>query len=380
MTVESTANTRTSGDDTAPGVRPGRGGPVVPGRRPLRVGPASGVWRPRTVLVPLAAAVALFAAVVVSTARGDFAIPLPDVVRVLFGGGGEADRLVVLDFRLPRAATGAFVGAALGLAGALVQGVARNPLASPDILGVTAGAGAGAVAVIVLGGEYGSVSGPLAEIGVPAASVGGGLLAAAIVYLLAVRRGLSGYRMLLVGVGVQAVLSSVISWLLVKASIVDAGRAILWLTGSLNASTWDNARAVGWALALLLPVALVLSFSFGALNFDEDTARGLGVRMNTSRATLLLVAVLLTATATAAAGPVAFVALACPQLAVRLVRTGTPPLLASTVLGAAVTVWADVLGRTAFGRIELPVGILTAALGAPYLLYLLVRSGKARKS
>lgn len=380
MTVESTANTRACGEGTAPGMPTARRGPVVPGRRPFRVGPASGVWRPRTVLVPLAAAVALFAAVVVSTARGDFAIPLPDVVRVLFGGGGDADRLVVLDFRLPRAATGAFVGAALGLAGALVQGVARNPLASPDILGVTAGAGAGAVAVIVLGGEYGSVSGPLAEIGVPAASVGGGLLAAAIVYLLAVRRGLSGYRMLLVGVGVQAVLSSVISWLLVKASIVDAGRAILWLTGSLNASTWDNARAVGWALALLLPVALVLSFSFGALNFDEDTARGLGVRMNTSRATLLLVAVLLTATATAAAGPVAFVALACPQLAVRLVRTGTPPLLASTVLGAAVTVWADVLGRTAFGRIELPVGILTAALGAPYLLYLLVRSGKARKS
>ncbi|MET9438914.1 iron ABC transporter permease [Streptomyces sp. NPDC006551] len=373
-------DTGTSGEDTTPGVRTERRGPVVPGRRPFRVGPASGVWRPRTVLVPLAAAVALFAAVVISTARGDFAIPLPDVVRVLFGGGDDADRLVVLDFRLPRAATGAFVGAALGLAGALVQGVARNPLASPDILGVTAGAGTGAVAVIVLGGEYGSVSGPLAEIGVPAASIGGGLLAAAIVYLLAVRRGLSGYRMLLVGVGVQAILSSVISWLLVKASIVDAGRAILWLTGSLNASTWDNARAVGWALAFLLPVALVLSFPFGALNFDEDTARGLGVRMNTSRAALLLIAVLLTATATAAAGPVAFVALACPQLAVRLVRTGTPPLLASTMLGAAVTVWADVLGRTAFGRIELPVGILTAALGAPYLLYLLVRSGKARNS
>ncbi|MET9956565.1 iron ABC transporter permease [Streptomyces sp. NPDC006339] len=358
----------------------GAGRSVVPGRRPFRLGPVSGVWRPRAVLVPAAAALALLAAVVVSTGRGDFAIPLPDVVRVLLGGGTEADRLVVLDFRLPRAATGAFVGAALGLAGAIIQGVARNPLASPDILGVTAGAGTGAVTVIVLGGEYGSVSGPLAEIGVPAASVAGGLLAAAVVYLLAVRRGLSGYRMLLVGVGVQAILSSVISWLLVKASIVDAGRAILWLTGSLNATTWDNARAVGWALAVLLPLALVLSFPFGALNFDEDTARGLGVRMNASRGGLLLVAVLLTATATAAAGPVAFIALACPQLAVRLLRTGTPPLLASTLLGAAVTVWADVLGRTAFGRIELPVGILTAALGAPYLLYLLVRSGKARRS
>jgi len=354
--------------------------PVVPGRRPFRVGPASGVWRPRTVLVPLVGLLALFAAIVVNTGRGDYPIPISDVVQVLLGGGDEGDQLVVLEFRLPRAAVGALVGAALGLAGAVIQGVARNPLASPEILGVTAGAGTGAVAVIVLGGEYGSVSGPLAEIGVPAASVIGGLIAAAIVYALAVRRGLSSYRILLVGVGVQAVLSSVISWLLVKASIVDAGRAILWLTGSLNAATWDNAQAVGWTLALLLPAALVLSFSFGALNFDEDTARGLGVRMTASRACLLLMAVLLTATATAAAGPVAFVALACPQLAVRLLRTGTPPLLASAVLGAAVTVWADVLGRTAFGRIELPVGILTAALGAPYLLYLLVRSGKARQS
>ncbi|MFH9263918.1 FecCD family ABC transporter permease [Streptomyces sp. NPDC017546] len=352
----------------------------VPGRRAFRIGPASGVWRTRDVLVPLAATFALFAAIVVNTGRGDFAISVPEVVEVLLGGGDFASRMVVLDFRLPRSAVGALVGAALGLAGAIVQGISRNPLASPDILGVTAGAGTGAVAVIVLGGEYGSVSGPLAEIGVPAASVLGGLLAAALVYLLAVRRGLSGYRVLLVGVGIQAVLSSLISWLLVKASIVDAGRAILWLTGSLNSSTWENAAAVGWALAVLLPVALVLSFPFGALNFDDDTARGLGVRINAARAALLVTAVLLTATATSAAGPVAFVALACPQLAVRLMRTGTPPLLASTLLGAAVTVWADVLGRTAFGSVELPVGILTAALGAPYLLYLLARSGKAKRT
>ncbi|GHH40309.1 FecCD family ABC transporter permease [Streptomyces candidus] len=352
----------------------------VPGRKAVRVGPVSGVWRARDVFVPLAAALALFAAVVVNTGRGDFPISVPEVVDVLFGGGDSASRMVVLEFRMPRSVVGALVGAALGLAGAIVQGISRNPLASPDILGITAGAGTGAVAVIVLGGEYGSVSGPLAEIGVPAASVLGGLLAAVLVYALAVRRGLSGYRVLLVGVGVQAVLSSLISWLLVKASIVDAGRAILWLTGSLNASTWDNARAVGWALLVLLPVALVLSFPFGALNFDDDTARGLGVRIDAARAALLVTAVLLTATATSAAGPVAFVALACPQLAVRLLRTGTPPLLASALLGAAVTVWADVLGRTAFGSIELPVGILTAAVGAPYLLYLLARSGKARRT
>ncbi|WP_093838198.1 FecCD family ABC transporter permease [Streptomyces aidingensis] len=357
---------------------PGRG--PVPGRTPLRAGPVSAVWRPRAVLVPLVLALLLAAAIVVNTARGTSALPLGEVAEVLLGGGEDRSRIVVMRLRLPRSLVGALVGAALGLAGAVIQGIARNPLASPDILGVTTGAGVGAVTVIVMGGAYGSVSGPLADVGIPAAAVAGALLTAVVIYLLAVRRGLNGYRVLLVGVGVNAVLASVLSWLLIKADIVDAGRALIWLNGSLNGAGWDTVRPVGWALAVLLPVALVLSFPFGALVFDEDTARGLGVRMTGARAALLLTAVLLTATATAAAGPIAFVALACPQIALRLARTGHPPLLASALTGAAVTVWADVLARTAFPDIQLPVGILTAALGAPYLLFLIVRSGKARTS
>ncbi|WP_067831513.1 FecCD family ABC transporter permease [Actinomadura kijaniata] len=353
---------------------------VVPGRAALRVGPVSAPWRPRTVLVPLVTLGVLFLGVVVNCGRGDIDIPFGQVALALFGGGDEADRLVVTELRLPRSATGALVGASLALAGAIIQGLGRNPLASPDILGITAGSGVGAVTVIVFGGAYGGVGGAVADVGVPVAAAAGGLLAAVAVYLLAVRRDLSGYRVLLVGVGVNAVLTSVLSWLLLKADIVDAGRALLWLNGSLNGASWDTARPPLWALVALLPVALALSFPFGALAFDDDTARGLGVRMNATRAVLLLTAVLLTAAATAAAGPVAFVALASPQLAVRLVRAGSPPLLASALVGAAVTVWADVLGRTAFGSVELPVGILTAALGAPYLLYLLVRSGRARTS
>ncbi|MEE1930506.1 iron ABC transporter permease [Streptomyces sp. TRM 70351] len=350
----------------------------VPGRTPLRLGPVSGVWRPRTVLVPLVLAAVLAAAVVVNTGRGDFPLSPGEVVEVLLGGGEGAAHLVVWELRLPRSVVGALVGASLALAGAILQGIARNPLASPEILGITAGAGVGAVSVIVLAGAHGSVSGPLADLGVPGAAVTGGLLAAVVVYLLAVRRGITGYRVLLVGVGVNAALTSVLSWLLVKADIVDAGRALIWLNGSLNATSWATAVPVGWALAVLLPMALVLSHQFGALAFDDDTARGLGVRMTGARLALLLTAVLLTAVATAAAGPVAFVALASPQLALRLLRCGHPPLLASALLGAAVTVWADVLGRTAFPGVELPVGILTAVLGAPYLLYLLIRSGKAR--
>ncbi|MCA6091292.1 iron chelate uptake ABC transporter family permease subunit [Streptomyces sp. SCA3-4] len=360
--------------------RDGAPGAVVPGRIPLRAGPVSLVWRPRTLLVPLLTLGVLFLGVLVNCGRGDIDIPVGDVAQALFGGGDEGNRMVVTELRLPRSVTGLLVGAALALAGAIVQGLARNPLASPDILGITAGSGVGAVTVIVFGGAYGGVGGSLASVGIPTAAMAGGLLAAVAVYALAVRRGLSGYRVLLVGVGVNAILTSVLSWLLLKADIVDAGRALLWLNGSLNGASWDTLRPVMWTLLVLMPVALLLSFPFGALVFDDDTARGLGVRMTATRVALLFTAVLLTAAATAAAGPIAFVALACPQLAVRLLRTGTPPLLASALIGAAVTVWADVLGRTAFGNIELPVGILTAALGAPYLLYLLIRSGRARTS
>ncbi|MFE3471893.1 FecCD family ABC transporter permease [Streptomyces bacillaris] len=353
--------------------------PAVPGRRSLRVGPFSAGWRPRQILVPLLIAAALASAVVVSTARGSSSLSAWEVALRLLGGGTPDHDFVIFELRLPRTLLGALVGGALGLAGAIVQGIARNPLASPDILGITGGAGVGAVTVIVLGGSYGSVSDTLADIGVPAAAVAGALAAALAVYLLSVRRGISGYRVLLVGVGVNAVLGSVLSWLLVKADITEVGRALVWLNGSLDQGIgWSAVRTTFLVLAVLTPIALVLSFTFGALAYDEDTARGLGVRMTAARVALLLIAVLLTATATAAAGPVAFVALAAPQMSLRLARTGTPPLLASCLLGAAVTVWADALGRTAFGGLQLPVGVVTAALGAPYLLYLLVRSGKAR--
>ncbi|WP_323369370.1 FecCD family ABC transporter permease [Streptomyces alkaliterrae] len=354
--------------------------PVVPGRRPLRLGPVSTVWRPRAALVPLLIAAAVFAGVVVNVGRGDIEVPVPDIVAVLLGGGDGVDRLVIMEMRLPRSLVGVLVGASLALAGAIFQNIARNPLASPDILGITTGAGVGAVAVIVGAGAYGGLSGVLADVGIPLAAVIGGLVTAVVIFLLAVRRGLSGFRVLLVGVGVNAVLGSALSWMLVKANIVDAGRALIWLNGSLNGANWELVRPAALALLVLLPLALGLSFQLGALAFDEDTARGLGVRMTASRAVLLATAVLLTATATAVAGPIAFVALACPQLALRLLRCGTPPLLGSALLGGAVTVWADVLARSVVSDVELPVGVLTAALGAPYLLYLLIRSGRGRTS
>jgi iron complex transport system permease protein len=307
--------------------------------------------------------------------RGDFPISLTEVLAVLVGGGDGPQQFIVLELRLPRTLTGVLVGAALGVAGALTQAVARNPLASPDILGVTAGASTAAVAVIVLGGSMGTIAGPLAQIGVPLAALLGGILSAAIVYALAWRRGIEGYRLVLVGVGVGAVAMSITSWLLVVAEVYEAARATVWLTGSLNGRGWEHVVPVAGALAVLVPIALLLGSALGALQFGDDTARSLGLRVNLARGGLVLVAVALAAVATASAGPVAFVALVVPQICLRLVGSARPPLLASAVYGALLLVSADLVARTGLGM-ELPVGIVTAVLGAPYLLYLLVRRNR----
>jgi iron complex transport system permease protein len=351
---------------------------TVPGRVPLRVGPLSTVWRPRAVAVPLLGFGALLLAMAVSVGRGDFPIGLGDVFATLFGGGDAQTRLIVVELRLPRALVGALVGAAFGLAGAITQAIARNPLASPDVLGVTSGASVGAVAVIVLAGSYGGISGVAGKVGVPLVALAGGLIAAIIVYALAWRRGIEGYRLVLVGVGVAGVLASVTSWLLMIAEVTDAGRAMVWLTGSLHARGWEHVQPVALTLAVLVPAALVLAYTLGALQFDDDTARGLGVRIEAARTALLLIAVGLASVATAAAGPITFVALVAPQLAQRTVGTARPPLIGAAVFGAVLTVCADLAARSLFGGFELPVGVLTAALGAPYLLYLLVRRREAR--
>jgi iron complex transport system permease protein len=347
----------------------------VAGRPPVRIGRLSGVWRARMITVTVVGLALLVVMAAINIGRGDFPISIGEVLSVLLGGGDRADQFIVLELRLPRTLTGVLVGAALGLSGAILQTIARNPLASPDFLGFTAGASAAAVAVIVLGGSFGAIGATLGTIGIPIAALIGGLGAAALVYALAWRGGIEGYRLVLVGIGIDAVSRAIISWMLVIAQIFAAAQATVWLVGSLNGRGWEHVVPVALALAVLVPVALVLTFGLGALQLNDDTARGLGVRVNRTRTALIIVAVLLAAVATSSAGPIVFVALVVPQICQRLIGAARPPLLTSAVYGALLTVTADLIARTVLGS-ELPVGIVTAVLGAPYLLYLLVRRNR----
>nr|WP_281385910.1 iron chelate uptake ABC transporter family permease subunit [Nocardioides luti] len=317
--------------------------------------------------------------VALDLAHGDFVIPLGDVARTLLGGGDAGQQFIVRELRLPQTTVAVLVGAALGLAGALTQTFARNPLASPDILGVTDGASAGAVAVIVLSGAsgYGAglVTGPLQEVGLPLAALAGGLGTAVLLYLLSWRRGIDGQRLVLIGIGLSAALTATTSWLLVKARIQDAASAQVWLNGSLTSRGWEQAVPLMWTLAVLAPLALLLVRSLNALQLGDDSARGLGVRLQWTQLLVLLTAVGLASVAVSAVGPLDFVAFVVPQVALRLTGGSRPPVLASMVLGGCLVVGADLVTRVVL-PFALPAGLVTAAIGAPYLLWLLLRTNR----
>nr|WP_324197787.1 iron chelate uptake ABC transporter family permease subunit [Nocardia abscessus] len=347
-------------------------------RPALRVGPVSAVLRPRMVLIVAILIVLALGLFCLDIVVGESHLPPARVLDVLTGGGTRAQRFIVLESRLPRALTALVVGLALGLSGAITQSILHNPLAAPDMLGITSGASLAAVAVLV---TTGANTGLAASVGAPLAALAGGLLTAAAIYLLAWGRtstgayGATGLRLVLIGVGVNALLMAGINWLLTRAGLADAQRAQLWLNGSLNAADAAHLAPATIAAGVAALVALVSARTLAALRLGSDTTRALGVRIQTQQAILIGAAVVAASVATAAVGPVGFVALAAPQIARRLLRTPGEPLVGSAVFGAILVVGADIASRTLF-PVDLPVGVVTAAFGGPFLLYLLVRMNR----
>ncbi|MFD5635271.1 FecCD family ABC transporter permease [Streptomyces sp. NPDC127077] len=335
----------------------------------LAVPPVSGVLRPRLVALCSVLSVGTFLLFCWGLTIGDYPIGFADVVRALGSSGDPGTVLVVQDLRLPRALVGLLAGTAFGVSGALFQTMTRNPLASPDMIGLTQGAGTAVVAGLVLGWDAG--------LGTQSLGLLGALATAFLVYLLAWRRGTTGYRIILVGIGVSWMCASATDYLMAKGGRFEAQAALGWLVGNLNGRTWEETRPLAVALAVLLPAALLLGRLLRTLQLGDEVATGLGTRVQLVRLSILLTGVGLIAFATAAAGPVAFVALAAPQIAQRLARTAWPPTVASGLTGALVVLGSDLIARTLVSGTELPVGIVTGVLGAPILLWLLVRANRA---
>ena len=327
------------------------------------------------------AVVAVFAA---SVLLGTYTVTIPDFFKILAAHLTSGERIpgasfIVMEHKLPRAVVGTLIGAAFGLSGALFQTMLRNPLASPDVIGISYGASAAAVTAIVVFGASGAV--------VSGAAFAGALGVAALIYAISRsgslgsggRRGdAAGSRLILAGVGIAAALHSVVSFLLTRADIRVAADVLIWLNGSLNSATWERAGILGLTLIVLVPAVGLLAGPLRILELGDDTAAGLGVRVNAARLAIVITAVGLSAAATAAAGPVAFVAFLAGPIARRFVRKASLP--ASALAGVLIVLSADFFAANIapllLGGTVLPVGVVTGALGAPFLLWLLVTSNR----
>ncbi|ACZ39998.1 FecCD family ABC transporter permease [Sphaerobacter thermophilus] len=296
---------------------------------------------------------------------GSFRLPLQAVIDALTGAEAGDARFIVRDLRLPRVLTAAFVGAALAMSGAIFQGLVRNPLVSPDIIGVNAGASFAAVFWIVTGQPS-----PL----LPVIAFTGAVATTAAIYLLSWRGNIAGPRLILVGIGVNAILTALTTGLVVRANIYEASRALHWTTGSVYAATWGDVRVVAAVLAVLVPVGVALMWALRVIQVGDTTARSVGLPLERTRLALVLVGCALSAGAVAVAGPIGFVALMVPHIARMIAGPMSGSVFIVTgVLGALLVLGADMVGQHAL-PVGVPVGVVTGAVGAPYFLFLMYRA------
>lgn len=322
----------------------------------------------RRLIVHLGLAAAVLLAFCLSLVLGRTVYPPSDVIGVILGQHVDGASFTVGTLRLPRATTGLLVGLAFGLAGATFQTMLRNPLASPDIIGISSGASAAAViGILVIGLQPTAVS---------AFATVAALVTALAIYALSYSHGVANTRLILIGIGVSAMLSSVVMYVLSGAAAWDMQVAMRWLTGNLNGATWERTMPLIVAVVILAPVLLYLLRDLEAIRMGDQTAAALGVPVERVRFLLIVLAVALMAFATAAAGPIAFVAFLSGPIAARLLGPVGSPVLASGLFGALLVLVADFVAQYALGT-KFPVGVITGALGAPFLIYLLVRTNRA---
>jgi len=323
---------------------------------------------PRVLAMAALLALGAVAIGLVTLASGEFQLSPGEVAGALLGQATAKVHMVVVEWRLPRTSLALIMGAALGMSGAIFQSLTRNPLGSPDVIGFDSGAYTGALLVIIVlhGNFYGIAAGALA----------GGILSAAIVYILAWRGGVQGFRLIIVGIGVSAMLTALNSYLLIKADLKVAMPAAVWSAGSLNGMTLERLGQVSAVLGIIVPLTLLLGRAMRQLELGDDAARALGVNVERTRFGMTVLGVALTATVTAAAGPITFVALAAPQIARRLCGTSGVALLPAAATGALLLAGADYLAQRAFAPTQLPVGIVTVCIGGLYFAWLLMREAR----
>ncbi|RCW73654.1 iron complex transport system permease protein [Marinobacter nauticus] len=318
----------------------------------------------RNTLVNTALLGLLVLATIISLATGTVQVSLFDTLRALAGHADPMTDFVINELRLSRVIAGLLSGAALAMAGCLMQTLARNRLATPGIIGIDNAATAFAVA---------SVVGVGLSLAPSAMALAGAAAATAIAFGLAGANGTRGYRFIVAGIGIGAIAGAVTQVMLSRVAIDAANAAYTWTVGSLNARSGQSVLVLGLGLAAGYLILMSLSRALNTLQFTDAVAIALGTRLKATRIIGLGLAVMLTGLAVSVCGPVGLIALLAPELARALCRPGKVPLTAAALAGASFMLVADLLGRTLFAPLEIPVGIITAIVGSPYLLWILLR-------
>ena len=349
MTVRPTAKARLSASTHAGDGYRYLGGVAIP-------------WNSRVVVVGIGALVAAVVGIVLALSVGDLGVSPAELPGVLAGNGSKIQNWSVFDNRLPRSLTALGVGALFGMSGAIFQSVTRNPLGSPDVIGLSAGAAAGAAFVSLIA----------TSIPVPVGALIGGLIAVTIVVAGSGSGLAAPHRMVVIGIGVAAMSVAIVQFVLARAKEEEALAIAGWINGSLSARNWDHVQAVAILVPALGLLAVMLSRGLAVLEMGDETARGLGVAVNRTRILSVGIGVVLAAVAVVLAGPIAFVALVAPQVGRRLTRATGPGIVTAALVGAVLLCLADVLAQHAFAS-PVPVGITTAGVGGVYLVFLLMR-------
>jgi iron complex transport system permease protein len=296
------------------------------------------------------------------------------VVKVFFGGGTKMEQLVVTSLRLPRIIVALMVGISLAVAGGILQGIIRNPLASPDILGITGGA---AVAVVGFLAFFSDENNALTVSikWMPLAAFAGAGIIAMLVYFLAWKNGVSPIRLVLIGIGISALMQAFTTLMMILGPIYRASQANIWITGTVHGSTWANVSIlVPWTI-FFVTVALIMARKMNIQELGDEIATGVGGHVQRQRFSLLMISTALIGSSVAFAGGIGFVGLMAPHMARRLVGSSFGALLpVSALIGGILVMVADLIGRTLFSPIEIPAGVFTAGIGAPYFIYLLYKT------
>lgn len=314
---------------------------------------------------------------VTSTGLGDMKINPLRVLKVFFGGGSALDQLVITKFRLPRIIVALFVGMALAIAGSILQGIIRNPLASPDIIGITGGASAAVVGFLAIFSNSDNIL-TVSIDWLPVAAFLGATVVAILVYFLAWKNGVSPIRLVLIGIGVSAVMQAITTMLMLKGPIYRASEANIWITGTVNGSNWSNVYVIVPTVLVLVIISFISVRRINIQELGDELATGVGSPVQKHRFLLLILSTALVGSAVAFAGGIGFVGLMAPHMARRLVGSSFGALLPTAAcIGGILVMLADLLGRTIFLPLEIPAGVFTAAIGAPYFIYLLFRAKNA---